>query len=91
MVSSVHTGAERLLVQQFVHHGRSDKQPAVAHAISVVFKKGQYTIEELRETVRAHVPAPIRLCGAETYITRAMSVVAAFLGKREQGQQKMVS
>jgi hypothetical protein len=79
-----HTGAERLLVQQFVHHGRSHKVPAVAQAMSVVYKKGTFTIEVLREAVKDHVPAPIRSGGADTYMARAMSAVAAFLRKGEQ-------
>jgi hypothetical protein len=41
---------------------------AVAQAMSVVFKKGTFTIEFLREAFRDHVPAPIRSGEADTYM-----------------------
>jgi hypothetical protein len=63
--------------------------PAVAQAMLVVFKKVKITIEVLRKAVRDHVPAPIQSGGADTYMVLAMSAVASFLEKGEQGRQKI--
>ncbi len=88
-----HTGAERLLVQQFVHHDWSHTVPAVAQAMWIVFKKGTFTIEVIWEAVKDHVHALIWSGGADTYKAfpkkEAMYAVASFFGKGEQVCQKV--
>ncbi len=57
--------------------------PAVAQAMSVVFKKGNYTVEVLREAAKEHVPAPIRSSGGDTYTHGAGYVCSrCFLGEK---------
>ena len=80
---------ERLLVQQFVNEGRSHSSPAVAAAMLDVHKKGTFTLEALERTVRKLVPPDPPKDGAKAYLAKAMSTVASYLGKRDQGDQKV--
>ena len=82
-------GTERLLVQQFVNSGRSHSSPAIASAMSLVHRKGTFTLEFLRQAVQKFVPPTPRKDGAKAYLAKAMSTVASYLGQREQGDQKV--
>jgi hypothetical protein len=81
--SSGNTGAERLLVYQFVLQGRQHSQPAVVLAVNAVHTAGTYTIKALRDQVKTHVPATKR-SGNDTYLARAMSTVTAYFASKNK-------